>query len=238
MIRVLLADDQIFMCKILQDWLSEEEDIKVIGYANNGEKAIELVEELQPDIVVMDVEMPELDGVSATEIISQRFQKVSVVIFSASDSYDRLAAALQVGAKGYILKGGQKGEIIQTIRSIHQGYSQLEPRLLEKIFELSREDGQLREYTEEARRMLDDTTRVQKRTLENYNNLEFKLVSKIEKLQTKLTELQGESNSVTENFTLIKEKFVQNTAELQQLRKYTITALVVACLSLVISIFF
>ena len=238
MIRVLLADDQIFMCKILQDWLSEEEDIKVIGYANNGEKAIELVEELQPDIVVMDVEMPELDGVSATEIISQRFQKVSVVIFSASDSYDRLAAALQVGAKGYILKGGQKGEIVQTIRSIHQGYSQLEPRLLEKIFELSREDGQLREYTEEARKMLDDTTRVQKRTLENYNNLEFKLVSKIEQLQTKLTELQGESNSVTENFTLIREKFVQNIAEFQQLRKYTIAAIIFACLSIVISILF
>ena len=238
MIRVLLADDQIFMCKILQDWLSEEEDIKVIGYANNGEKAIELVEELQPDIVVMDVEMPELDGVSATEIISQRFQKVSVVIFSASDSYDRLAAALQVGAKGYILKGGQKGEIVQTIRSIHQGYSQLEPRLLEKIFELSREDGQLREYTEEARKMLDDTTRVQKRTLENYNNLEFKLVSRIEQLQTKLAELQGESNSATENFTLIKERFVQNIAELQQLRKYTIAAFVVACLSIVISILF
>ena len=238
MIRVLLADDQIFMCKILQDWLSEEEDIEVIGYANNGEKAIELVEELQPDVVVMDVEMPELDGVSATEIISQRFQKVSVVIFSASDSYDRLAAALQVGAKGYILKGGQKGEIVQTIRSIHQGYSQLEPRLLEKIFELSREGGQLREYTEEARKMLEDTTKVQKRTLENYNDLELKLVSKIEQLQTKLSVLQGESNSVTENFTLIKEKFVQNSAELQQLRKYTIAAFVVACLSIVISIFF
>ena len=238
MIRVLLADDQIFMCQILQDWLSEEEDLEVIGYANNGEKAIELVEELEPDVVIMDVEMPEMDGVSATEIISQRFKKVSVIIFSASDSYEHLAVALQVGAKGYILKGAQKEEIVQTIRSTFKGYSQLEPRLLEKIFALSREGGQLREYTEEARKMLEDTAHVQKRTIENYHEMETKFVTKIEQLQNKLADLQTESDSVTENFTLIKEKFIQNSTELQQLRQYTIAAVVVASVSIIIAIFF
>ena len=238
MIRVLLVDDQILMCKILQDWLGEEEDFEVVGYANNGEKAIELVEELMPNVVIMDVEMPEMDGVSATEIICQRFAKVSVVIFSANDSYDRLALALQVGAKGYILKGGQKEEIVQTIRSIHQGYSQLEPRLLEKIFELSKEGGQIRDYTEEARKMLEDTARIQKTTIDNYHNIETELIAKTNQLQNKLEQLQGESDLVDENFTLIKEKFTHNAAELQQLRKYTIAAVITASLAIIISIFF
>lgn len=237
MIRVLLVDDQVFMCKILQDWLSEEDDFEVVGYANNGEKAIELVEELEPNIVIMDVEMPEMDGVSATEIICQRFTKTSVIIFSANDSYDRLAVALQAGAKGYILKGSQKAEIVQTIRSTHKGYSQLEPRLLDKIFKLSSEDNQLREYTEEARRMLEDTARIQKRTTENYNNLEQKSIEKINNLRNKLSELQNESDSVVENFTLIKEKFAQNSLELQTLRKYTIVAIAIASLAIIIAIF-
>ena len=237
MIRVLLVDDQVLMCRILQDWLAEEDDFEIVGYANSGTKAIKLVEELDPNIVIMDVEMPEMDGISATEVICQRFSKVSVVIFSASDSYDRLAIALQVGAKGYILKGAQKDEIVQTVRSIYKGYSQLEPRLISRIFELSSESDRLREYSEEARKMLDDTAQIQKRTLENYNSLEVKLIAQINQLENKLAQLQGESDSVVENFTLIKEKFSQNTAELEQLRKLTTAALIISSLSIAITIF-
>ena len=237
MIRVLLVDDQIFMCQILQEWLGEEDDFEVVGYANDGEKALELVEQLKPHIVIMDVEMPEMDGVTTTEIISQRFAGVLVIIFSGNDSYENLASALQVGAKGYILKGAQKEEIVQTIRSVHKGYSQLEPRLIEKIFEVSREGRQLKEYVEEARTMLEDTAQVQKRLQENYNKLQTKLVAELNQLQKQLADVRGEAEIVTENFTQIREKLAKNYSELKQLRKYLIITAAIAFSLFLISIF-
>lgn len=237
MIRVLLVDDQVLMCQILQEWLGEEDDFEVVGYANNGEKALELVEQLEPNIVIMDVEMPEMDGVTTTEIISQRFARVSVIIFSGNDSYENLASALQVGAKGYILKGAQKEEIVQTIRSVHKGYSQLEPRLIEKIFEVSREGRQLKEYVEEARTMLEDTAQVQKRLQENYNKLQTKLVAELNQLQKQLADVRGEAEIVTENFTQVREKLTKNSSELQQLRKYLIIVAAIAFITFIIAVF-
>lgn len=237
MIRVLLVDDQIFMCQILQEWLGEEDDFEVVGYANDGEKALELVEQLEPHIVIMDVEMPEMDGVTTTEIISQRFTRVSVIIFSGNDSYENLASALQVGAKGYILKGAQKEEIVQTIRSVHKGYSQLEPRLIEKIFEVSREGRQLKEYVEEARTMLEDTAQVQKRLQENYNKLQTKLVAELNQLQKQLADVRGEAEVVTENFTQVRERLAKNSSELKQLRKYLIITAASAFILFLISVF-
>lgn len=237
MIRVLLVDDQILMCQILQEWLGEEDDFEVVGYANDGEKALELVKQLEPNIVIMDVEMPEMDGVTTTEIISQRFARVSVIIFSGNDSYENLASALQVGAKGYILKGAQKEEIVQTIRSVHKGYSQLEPRLIEKIFEISREGRQLKEYVEEARTMLEDTAQVQKRLQENYNKLQTKLIAELNQLQKQLVDVRGEAEFVTENFIQVKEKLAKNSSELKQLRKYLIITAAIAFISFLISVF-
>ena len=237
MIRVLLVDDQIFMCQILQEWLGEEDDFKVVGYANDGEKALELVEQLEPNIVIMDVEMPEMDGVTTTEIISQRFARVSVIIFSGNDSYENLASALQVGAKGYILKGAQKEEIVQTVRSVHKGYSQLEPRLIEKILEVSREGRQLKEYVEEARTMLEDTAQVQKRLQENYNKLQTKLIAELNQLQKQLAEVRGEAEIVTENFTQVKERLAKNSSELKQFRKYLIITAAIAFIAFLISVF-
>lgn len=237
MIRVLLVDDQIFMCQMLQDWLSEEHDFKIVGYANNGEKALELIEELNPNIIIMDVEMPEMDGVTTTEIVSQRFPKVSVIIFSGNDSYENLASALQVGAKGYILKGAEKEEIVQIIRSVHKGYSQLEPRLIEKIFEISQEGKRLKEYVEEARAMLEDTGRIQKRLQENYKKLQTEFISELNQLKEELTSVKGEAEVVSKNFVQLNEKLTNNSLELARLRKYLIVTGVTLLIVIIILIF-
>lgn len=133
MIRILLVDDQSLFCEILQNWLQVEPDFEIVGRAGNGQDAIAQVEQLQPDMVIIDIHMPEMDGVTATSIISQRFPKVKVIILSSDDDDISLANALKAGAKGYLLKNTQAQDLASTIRSVDKGYSQIGPGLFEKI---------------------------------------------------------------------------------------------------------
>lgn len=236
MIRVLLVDDQVFFCKVLQDWMEQEDDLEVVGYAHNGEKAIELVDELQPDVVVMDVEMPEMSGITATEIICQRFPKVTTIIFSANDNYDYLAQALQAGAKGYILKGADQEELIQTIRSIYKGYRQLESRLLEKIIEIAGAGNQLREYVEESRMMLDDVNRTQKKLEQNINEQEIQLNQKLKSLVQDLSKIDADAETIAEKLLENQNKLSKNVQESEKLRKLSFVTLAIAILALIIAI--
>ncbi|MGL5075868.1 MAG: response regulator, partial [Waterburya sp.] len=85
MINILLVDDQALLCEVLKTWLDVEKDLQVVGVAHNGQEAIEQVEKLQPDIVLMDIDMPQMDGLNATKIISQRFPQVKVIFLSGHD---------------------------------------------------------------------------------------------------------------------------------------------------------
>jgi DNA-binding NarL/FixJ family response regulator len=133
MIRILLVDDQKILCEMMQSWLEQERDLQVVGNASDGESAIAFVETLQPDIVLLDIEMPGMDGITATDIISGRFPKTKVIVLSGYDDDAYLTNALRAGAKGYLLKNTQATELANTIRSVHKGYSQVSPGLLEKI---------------------------------------------------------------------------------------------------------
>jgi DNA-binding NarL/FixJ family response regulator len=133
MIRILLVDDQTILCEMMQTWLEREPDFEVVGSANNGEKAIALVESLQPDIVLIDIQMPGMDGVTATQIICQHFPQTKAIVLSGHDNDVYLTNALRAGAKGYLLKNTAAGELAATIRSVDKGYSQVGPGLLEKI---------------------------------------------------------------------------------------------------------
>jgi DNA-binding NarL/FixJ family response regulator/uncharacterized protein involved in exopolysaccharide biosynthesis len=133
MIRVFVAEDQRTVQQILKSYLELEPDLEVVGTAVNGQLAIERIETLKPDVVIMDIEMPELDGLTATRAISQRFGETKVLILSIHDDDRYLNNALQVGAKGYLLKTTPPKELINAIRAVHQGYFQLGPGLIEKI---------------------------------------------------------------------------------------------------------
>ena len=85
MITILLVDDQALLCEMLKTWLDVEKDINVLGVAHNGQEAIAKVEQLQPDMVLMDIDMPQMDGLQATKIISQRFPKVKVIFLKDGD---------------------------------------------------------------------------------------------------------------------------------------------------------
>jgi len=137
MIRLLLVDDQILVRQGLKVLMEAQPDLQVIGEAENGQQAIALVERFdgtssQPDVVLMDIRMPEMDGVAATQIICQRLPDVKVLVLSTFDDDDYVARAMKYGAKGYLLKDSHPEELAQAIRAVYRGYTQLAPGLFEK----------------------------------------------------------------------------------------------------------
>ena len=132
MIKVLIVDDQKTVQALLNNYLEGEPGIEIIGFAENGQDALEMVKVHRPDIVLMDIEMPVLDGLSATRIIAEQFVQSNVLILSVHDEDSYLNASLQVGAKGYLLKTTPARELINAIYSARKGYFQLGPGLLEK----------------------------------------------------------------------------------------------------------
>lgn len=132
-IRLLLVDDQSLVRQGLQALLSLEPDFEIAGLADNGETAIEQVKALQPDVVLMDLRMPVMNGASATRFLSQQFPNIKVLVLSTDDAAQEVATAIQAGAKGYLLKDMPSEELAAAIRSIHRGYTQFAPGLLEKI---------------------------------------------------------------------------------------------------------
>lgn len=133
MISILLVDDQVIIRQGLKALLELEPDLQVVGSAQDGQAAIEQVEALQPDVVLIDIQMPGMDGISATQIICQRFPGTKVLVLSGYDNDAYLNDALQAGARGYLLKDTPAEELAAAIRSIYRGYAQIGPGLFEKI---------------------------------------------------------------------------------------------------------
>ncbi|GAB4541483.1 MAG: hypothetical protein Tsb0014_33460 [Pleurocapsa sp.] len=132
MIKILIVDDQKTVQEVLKSYIQEDPNLEVIDCASNGQQALELVEIHRPNIILMDIEMPILDGLSATKIISEQFVDSHVLILTVHNNDTYLNSALQVGAKGYLLKNTPAKELINAIYSAYKGYFQLGPGLLEK----------------------------------------------------------------------------------------------------------
>ena len=131
-IRIVIVDDQKFVRCLIESILKTHKNFEIVGVADNGKTAISQVELLQPDVVLIDLEMPEMDGVTATEIIVQRFPNCKVLVLSSHEDSKSLQNALHAGAKGYLLKNSAPQELTNAVYSISRGYTQLSPGLLEK----------------------------------------------------------------------------------------------------------
>ncbi|HEY9621297.1 MAG TPA: response regulator transcription factor [Crinalium sp.] len=132
-IRLLLVDDQALISHGLKAMLELEPDLQVVGIAHNGEAAIQGVKALQPDLVLMDVRMPVMDGRAATRAIRQQFPDVTVLVLSTFDDDQYISDSIRAGAKGYLLKDMPADELAQAIRMAHRGYTQIAPGLMEKL---------------------------------------------------------------------------------------------------------
>jgi DNA-binding NarL/FixJ family response regulator len=154
MIRVVIVDDQLLICQGFQTLLDLEDDIQVVGLAHNGQVAVAVVEQEQPDVVLMDVRMPELDGVAATRQITQRFPHVAVIILTTFDDDEYVFEGLKAGARGYLLKDISSAELIQAVRTAAAGQGLMQPSIARKVFtefsRLAAFDNPARETTQPA----------------------------------------------------------------------------------------
>ena len=130
-IKVLIVDDQKTVQEILRGYIEEEPNLEFVACASNGEEALDIIRVHRPHIVLMDIEMPVLDGLTATKIITEQYIDTKVLIISVHNEDTYLNTALQVGAKGYLLKNTPAKELINAIYSGYKGYFQLGPGLLE-----------------------------------------------------------------------------------------------------------
>ena len=143
MIKVLIVDDQKTVQEILRSYIEQEPGLEIVGCANDGQEALDLVKIHRPHIVLMDIEMPVLDGLTATKTISEQFIDTKVLIISVHKEDAYINTALQLGAKGFLLKNTPAKELINAIYSAHKGYFQLGPGLLENYLHKATESQQL-----------------------------------------------------------------------------------------------
>jgi len=133
MIRVLIADDHHVVRRGLLFFLKTQKDIEVVGEAKNGLEAIKQVETLQPDIVLMDLVMPELDGIQATERIKKKWPNIHVLMLTSFSDKDHVLPALKAGAAGYQLKDIEPDELVESIRTIMRGEQPIHPEATTSI---------------------------------------------------------------------------------------------------------
>jgi DNA-binding NarL/FixJ family response regulator len=133
MITILLVDDQNLIRQGLRALLELEPDLQVVGEAENGVVAIECVKTLNPNVVLMDIRMPVMDGVTATKEICRQFTQVNILVLTTFDDDTYVSAAIANGAKGYLLKDTPSEEIAAAIRAVDRGYTHLAPGMLAKV---------------------------------------------------------------------------------------------------------
>ncbi|MGD1919793.1 MAG: response regulator [Pleurocapsa sp.] len=222
MIDILLVDDQALLCEVLKTWLDIEQDLRVVGLAHNGEEAIQKVEELQPDIVLMDIDMPQMNGLKATKIISQRFPEVKVIFLSGHDDDAYLGKSLRAGAKGYLLKSTTAEELVLKIRSVYNNVNLLDSSIgdqsvealrnqLEELIETYKQ--RLQNQAEEYENALGENDRlsiIEQQYEQRFNEIEDKLYTKQAK---KIDDLERRNQS---NWESVRRELINVNGQFNQ----------------------
>jgi NarL family two-component system response regulator LiaR len=132
-IRVLLAEDHAIVREGTRELIQHESDMEVVGEASDGQEAIELADRLHPDVVIMDIAMPKLNGIEATKRIKMLHPTTAVLVLTAYDNDQYIFALLEAGAAGYLLKNVRGGELIDAVRAVYAGESVLYPAVARRV---------------------------------------------------------------------------------------------------------
>ena len=136
MINILIADDQALIRESLQIILSAYDEINVIGVAEDGMEVMKQLKTCHPDVILMDIRMPHLDGVLCTKQVKERYPHIKIIILTTFDDDDFIFSALKYGASGYILKGVSREELYQAILTVNSGGAMINPDIATKVFKI------------------------------------------------------------------------------------------------------
>ena len=134
-IRILIADDHPIVRQGLATVLNQEEDLEVVGLAENGLEAVARARELRPDIILMDLQMPEMDGVEAIRQIKEEAPDIGIIILTTYDADDYIFRGIEAGARGYLLKDSPPEEVLKAIRTVDKGESLVQPRVASRLLD-------------------------------------------------------------------------------------------------------
>lgn len=132
-IRVVLADDHVLFRQALRHLLESESDIRVVGEADDGVTAVELVAHYLPDVVVLDISMPALDGITAAQQLRQAYPQIGIIMLTMFAEDTHVIRAIRAGADGYLLKNTESKRVVEAIRAVARGESIIDPELASKV---------------------------------------------------------------------------------------------------------
>jgi len=132
-IRLALVEDQAAVLSQQRRLLQTSDQIEVVAAARNGTQALQLIGETRPDVALVDLGLPDLDGIEVTRQIKARWPEIEVLIFTVFDDEERVLQAVHAGASGYLLKGAPVGRIVEAVRDVHAGGSVIQPRLARSL---------------------------------------------------------------------------------------------------------
>ena len=136
MIKVMIADDQELIRQSLQIVLSTHEDLKIVDAVENGFAVLESIKKERPDVILMDIRMPEMDGVYCTKAVKEKYPDIKIIILTTFDDDEFVFSALKYGASGYLLKGVSMDELYHAICTVYNGGAMINPDIATKVFKL------------------------------------------------------------------------------------------------------
>ncbi|MBP2623587.1 response regulator transcription factor [Streptococcus oricebi] len=136
MIKVLIADDQALIRESLQIILSAHTSLEVVGTVADGKEVLEKIPQLRPDVILMDIRMPVMDGVLCTKAVKEQYPDIKIIILTTFDDDDFIFSALKYGASGYMLKGVSTEELYQAIQTVYKGGAMINPNIASKVFKI------------------------------------------------------------------------------------------------------